>query len=92
MFPKGIVGGINQKFGCIMVRRKISLCRRGRGRDMEVAEVRVGKNESLDTALKRFKRSCAKDGVIAEVRKREHYEKPSVKRKKKSEAARKRKY
>lgn len=57
-----------------------------------VAEVRVGKNESLDTALKRFKRSCAKDGVIAEVRKREHYEKPSVKRKKKSEAARKRKY
>ena len=47
-----------------------------------MAEVRVGKNESLDTALKRFKRSCAKDGVIAEVRKREHYEKPSVKRKK----------
>ena len=37
-----------------------------------VAEVRIGKNESLDTSLKRFKRSCAKDGVIAEVRKREH--------------------
>lgn len=34
-----------------------------------MAEVRVGKNESLDLALKRFKRSCAKDGVIAEVRK-----------------------
>ena len=59
---------------------------------IKVAEVRVGKNESLETALKRFKRSCAKDGVIAEVRKREHYEKPSVKRKKQSEAARKRKY
>ncbi len=58
----------------------------------QMAEIRVGKNETLDTALKRFKRSCAKDGVIAEVRKREHYEKPSVKRKKKSEAARKRKY
>jgi len=57
-----------------------------------VAEVRVRKDESLDAALRRFKRSCAKDGVIAEVRKREHYEKPSVKRKKKSEAARKRKY
>ena len=57
-----------------------------------LAEIRVGKNETLDTALKRFKRSCARDGVIAEVRKREHYEKPSVKRKKKSEAARKRKY
>lgn len=57
-----------------------------------MAEVRLGKNESLDTALKRFKRSCALDGVLAEVRKREHYEKPSVKRKKKSEAARKRKF
>lgn len=57
-----------------------------------MAEIRVGKTESLDAALKRFKRSCAKDGVIAEVRKREHYEKPSVKRKKKSEAARKRKF
>jgi len=57
-----------------------------------VAEIRLGKNETLDTALKRFKRSCARDGVLAEVRKREHYEKPSVKRKKKSEAARKRKF
>ena len=57
-----------------------------------MAEVRLGKNESLDTALKRFKRSCARDGVLAEVRKREHYEKPSVKRKKKSEAARKRNF
>ena len=57
-----------------------------------MAAVRLGKNESLDTALKRFKRSCARDGVLAEVRKREHYEKPSVKRKKKSEAARKRKF
>ena len=57
-----------------------------------MAEVRLGKNESLDTALKRFKRSCARDGVLAEVRKREHYEIPSVKRKKKSEAARKRKF
>lgn len=57
-----------------------------------MSEVRLKENESLDSALKRFKRYCAKDGVLAEVRKREHYEKPSVKRKKKSEAARKRKY
>lgn len=41
---------------------------------------------------RRFKRSCARSGVLAEVRKREAYEKPSVRRKKKSEAARKRKY
>jgi len=57
-----------------------------------VSEVRVGKNESLDSALRRFKRTCQKSGVMAEIRKHEHYEKPSVKRKKKSEAARKRKW
>ena len=57
-----------------------------------MAEIRVRDNESLDSALRRFKRQSQKDGIIQEVRKREHYEKPSVKRKKKSEAARKRKY
>ena len=54
-------------------------------------EVKVKENESLDSALKRFKRQCARSGVMAEVRKREHYDKPSVKRKKKAEAARKKK-
>lgn len=54
-----------------------------------MAQVIVRENESLESALKRFKRSCARDGVMSELRKREHYEKPSVKRKKKSEAARK---
>jgi small subunit ribosomal protein S21 len=63
-----------------------------RGGKLEMAEIRVKDNESLDSALRRFKRQCARSGVLAEVRKREHYEKPSVKRKKKSEAARKRKY
>ena len=57
-----------------------------------MAEVRVKENESLDSALRRFKRQCARSGVLTELRKREHYEKPSVTRKKKSEAARKRKY
>lgn len=57
-----------------------------------MSQVRVKDNESLDNALRRFKRATARDGVIQEVRKREHYEKPSVKRKKKSEAARKRKF
>ncbi len=57
-----------------------------------MSEIRVKKNESLDSALRRFKRNISKDGVMAEVKKRKHYEKPSVKRKKKSEAARKRKY
>ena len=54
-----------------------------------MSEIKVGENESLESALKRFKRSCARDGVMSELRKREHYEKPSVKKKKKSEAARK---
>ncbi|MBC8588384.1 30S ribosomal protein S21 [Paratissierella segnis] len=57
-----------------------------------MSEIRVGENESLDNALKRFKRQCARSGVIGEVRKREHYEKPSVRRKKKSEAARKKRH
>ena len=57
-----------------------------------MSEVRVKDNESLDSALRRFKRKCAKSGVMSEIRKREHYEKPSVKRKKKSEATRKRKF
>jgi len=57
-----------------------------------MSEIKVGKNESLDSALKRFKRQCQKSGVLSEIRKREHYEKPSVKRKKKSEAARKRRF
>ena len=57
-----------------------------------MAEVRVKEVESLDSALRRFKRQCARSGILTELRKREHYEKPSVKRKKKSEAARKRKY
>ena len=57
-----------------------------------MSEIRVRENESLEQALRRFKRQCARSGVLSEVRKREHYEKPSVKRKKKSEAARKRKF
>ena len=57
-----------------------------------MSQVRIKENESLENALRRFKRATVRDGVIQEVLKREHYEKPSVKRKKKSEAARKRKY
>ena len=57
-----------------------------------MSEIRVKENESLESALRRFKRKAARDGILAGARKREHYEKPSVKRKKKAEAARKRKY
>jgi len=57
-----------------------------------MSNVIVKENETLDSALRRFKRNCAKAGIQQEIRKREHYEKPSVRRKKKSEAARKRKF
>ncbi|MBO4412814.1 MAG: 30S ribosomal protein S21 [Clostridia bacterium] len=52
--------------------------------------VKVGENESLESALKRFKRKCQRDGIIGDLRKKEAYLSPSVKRKKKQEAARKR--
>lgn len=53
--------------------------------------IKIRDNESLDSAIRRFKRQCTKDGVIGDIKKKEAYEKPSVKRKKKAEAARKRK-
>ncbi len=56
-----------------------------------MSEIKIRENESLDNALRRFKGQCAKSGILSEVRKREHYEKPSVKRKKKAEAARRNK-
>lgn len=55
-----------------------------------MSTVRVGENENIDSALRRFKRKCSRDGIIGDLRRKEHYEKPSVRRKKKSEAARKR--
>ena len=57
-----------------------------------MSTVVIKDNETLDSAIRRFKRDCAKAGIMGEIRKREAYDKPSVKRKKKSEAARKRKY
>ncbi len=57
-----------------------------------MAEVRIKDGETLENAIRRFKRQVTKSGIMGEMRKREHYEKPSVKRKKKAEAARKRKY
>jgi small subunit ribosomal protein S21 len=51
--------------------------------------VRVRESESFENALKKFKKQCEKEGILSEIKKREHYEKPSVKRKKKAIAARK---
>jgi small subunit ribosomal protein S21 len=51
--------------------------------------VRVRESDSFENALKKFKKQCEKEGILSEVKKREHYDKPSVKRKKKAIAARK---
>lgn len=55
-------------------------------------EIKVGENESLESALKRFRRQCAKSGVMSEYRKREHYEKPSEIKKRKAKAAKRKRY
>jgi small subunit ribosomal protein S21 len=52
--------------------------------------IRVRENDTFETALRRFKKQCEKAGILSELRKREHYEKPSVKKKRKALAARKR--
>jgi len=54
-----------------------------------LTNVVVKEDESFESALRRFKKQCEKAGVLSELRKREHYEKPSVRRKKKALAARK---
>jgi small subunit ribosomal protein S21 len=51
--------------------------------------VKVKENGSFEHAIRKFKKQCEKEGILSEVRKREHYDKPSVKKKKKSIAARK---
>ena len=52
--------------------------------------IRIKEGETFESAMRRFKKQCEKSGILSELRKREHYEKPSVKKKKKAVAARKR--
>ena len=54
-----------------------------------MSEIRIEEGESLESALKRFKKKVQKAGILTEVRRREHYEKPSVKKKRKRAQARK---
>ena len=55
-----------------------------------MAGVRVKDNEPLESAIRRFKKQCEKAGILSELRKHEHYEKPSVRRKQRALAAKKR--
>jgi small subunit ribosomal protein S21 len=52
--------------------------------------IKVKENEPFEFAMKRFKKACEKAGILSEIRKRQHYEKPSVRRKRKAIAAHKR--
>ena len=74
------------------IRKPISLYASNTGNKgvRSLSEVKIGENDSFETALKRFNRKIQQDGILAEARRREHYEKPSVKRKRK-EAAKRRK-
>lgn len=79
-------------FGDMIIKPVVlsEICPFAERRRNHMSTIRVGENETLDSALRRFKRKCARDGIIGDLRKKEHYEKPSVRRKKKAEAARKR--
>ncbi len=68
----------------------LAVVRKTRRGVRNLAEVRVNEGENIENALKRFKKKIQKAGILSEIKRRERYEKPSVKRKRKSEAARKR--
>ncbi len=51
--------------------------------------IKVRESDSFENALRRFKKQCEREGILSEVKKREHYEKPSLRKKKKAIAARK---
>jgi small subunit ribosomal protein S21 len=55
-----------------------------------MAEIELNPGESIESALKRFKKKIQKAGILPEIKRRERYEKPSVRRKRKAKAARKR--
>ena len=58
--------------------------------EIDMTTIRCGENESIESALKRFKRKCQKDGIIGDLKKKQEYVKPSVAKKEKQKAARKR--
>jgi small subunit ribosomal protein S21 len=63
---------------------------KGKAGDISMAMVKLKDGESFESAFRRFKKQCEKAGILSEVKKREHFEKPSVRLKKKSISARKR--
>ncbi len=74
----------------ILIKSVTAIMHLARVGEKEMSTIRVGENESVESALRRFKRKCSRDGIIGDLRKKEFYESPAVKRRKKAEAARKR--
>jgi len=54
-----------------------------------MANIEIGENETIDNAIRRFKKACQRDGILSEIKKRDHYEKPSERKKRKQLAAKK---
>jgi len=67
-----------------------SVASKNRNRDQHMPVIKVKDNESFEQAMKRFKKTCEKAGILTELRRREYYDKPSIRKKKKAAAARKR--
>jgi small subunit ribosomal protein S21 len=88
--PHGLTLTSKQKTLYFMIPQRRPTGTKGRGEIPTMPGIRLRENEPLEIAIRRFKKLCEKAGVLAELRKREHYEKPSVRRKKKAIAARKR--
>jgi small subunit ribosomal protein S21 len=61
-----------------------------KGGERWMTGIKIKENESFENALKRFKKQCEKTGILSEIRKREHFEKPSLKKKRKALAGKKR--
>ena len=81
--------GVRQAHACPSVQPHSTAQLRSREEARRLAEVRVGENESFESALRRFNKKIQQSGILAEARRREHYEKPSVKRKRKEAKKRK---
>ena len=59
-------------------------------REARMPVIKVRENEPFEVAMRRFKKQCEKAGILSELKRREYYDKPSVRKKKKAAAARKR--
>jgi small subunit ribosomal protein S21 len=62
----------------------------GAQQEIDLPVIKIRDNEPFEIAMKRFKKQCEKAGILSELKRREYYDKPSVRRKKKAAAARKR--